>query len=161
MRRYGWLVVALVVLAWWAWQRAAAPVAGWFPAPATQPLPDSAPRGRPQPLSLPPAHDASRWPAFLPRESLATLQRIERGGPHPYRQDGASFQNRERRLPSQPRGYYREYTVDTPGSRDRGPRRIVAGGGIPGQSRPVEYFYSDDHYRSFRRFEPARAEPQQ
>ena len=162
MRRYGWLLVALALLAWWAWQQhAPVPVVGPIPTPATQPLPETSPRGRPQPLSLPPAHNASRWPAFLPREALATLQRIERGGPHPYRQDGASFHNRERRLPLQPHGYYREYTVDTPGSRDRGPRRIVAGGGMPGRSLPVEYFYSDDHYRSFRRFEPSRAESRQ
>jgi Guanyl-specific ribonuclease Sa len=55
-------------------------------------------------------------------------------------------------LPRQPRGYYREYTVETPGSRDRGARRIVSGG-----DPPVEYFYTDDHYGSFRRFEPGAA----
>lgn len=90
-----------------------------------------------------------RWPAFLPAEALDTLQRIEAGGPFGHRQDGAVFQNRERRLPLQSRGYYREYTVETPGSGDRGARRIVTGG-----APPVEYFYTDDHYGSFRRFEP-------
>lgn len=60
------------------------------------------------------------------------------------------FQNRERRLPSKARGWYREYTVDTPGSRDRGARRIVTGG-----DPPDTYFYSDDHYRSFRRIDPS------
>jgi guanyl-specific ribonuclease Sa len=87
--------------------------------------------------------------AFLPPEAQDTLRRIEAGGPFVHRQDGSTFQNRERLLPPQPRGYYREYTVETPGSRDRGARRIVAGG-----DPPVEYFYTDDHYRSFRRFDP-------
>ena len=87
------------------------------------------------------------WPAYLPAEAQQTLRRIEAGGPFRHRQDGAVFQNRERRLPRQARGYYREYTVDTPGAGDRGARRIVSGG-----DPPVEYFYTDDHYRSFRRF---------
>ena len=90
---------------------------------------------------------SSGWPAFLPAEAQHTLRRIESGGPFEYRQDGAVFQNRERRLPHQAHGYYREYTVDTPGAGDRGARRIVSGG-----DPPVEYFYTDDHYRSFRRF---------
>jgi ribonuclease T1 len=89
----------------------------------------------------------ARYPTFLPKEAVATLRLIERQGPYPYRQDDGVFQNRERKLPSQPRGYYREYTVKTPDSRDRGARRIIAGG-----RPPVEYFYTDDHYRSFRRF---------
>ncbi len=93
------------------------------------------------------ASASARYPNFLPNEAVATLRLIERKGPYPYRQDDGVFQNRERKLPSQPRGYYREYTVKTPGSRDRGARRIVAGG-----RPPVEYFYTDDHYRSFRRF---------
>lgn len=152
MRRYGWMLVALVLLASWAWQqRAPTPAASGIPAPVSQPLPDIVPQERSQPLSLPPARDASGWPSFLPREAQVTLQRIERGGPHPYRQDGDNFQNRERRLSPRPRGYYREYTVDTPGSRDRGARRIIAGG-----DPPAEYFYTDDHYRSFRRFEATR-----
>lgn len=100
----------------------------------------------------PEAGAADRWPAFLPAEAVATLQRIEAGGPFDHRQDGAVFQNRERRLPQQPRGYYHEYTVETPGSRDRGARRIVSGG-----DPPVEYFYTSDHYGSFRRFEPGAA----
>ena len=150
MRRYGWIATALLFLAFWTWQQhAPAPTVGRPPAPVSQPSPDAGPSGRPGSLSRP-AREISRWPAFLPPEALATLQRIERGGPHPYRQDGDGFQNRERRLPPQPSGYYREYTVDTPGSRDRGARRIVAGG-----DPPLEYFYSDDHYRSFRRFGPS------
>ena len=61
------------------------------------------------------------------------------------------FQNRERQLPPQPRGHYREYTVRTPGLGHRGPRRIVTGG-----DPPQDYWYTDDHYASFRRFEVAR-----
>ena len=60
--------------------------------------------------------------AGLPAEALVTLELIERGGPFPYRKDGSEFQNRERLLPTMPRGYYRGYTVATPGSRDRGAR---------------------------------------
>jgi len=153
MRRYGWLVVALVLLASWAWQqRPHAPgVAAGPPVPdARMPAPQSLP-----PVASPSASSADAgWPAFLPPEAIDTLQRIARGGPFEHRQDGATFQNREHRLPPQPRGYYREYTVETPGSRDRGARRIIAGGGLPGDSPPIEYFYSDDHYRSFRRFTP-------
>jgi len=84
--------------------------------------------------------------AQLPAEARATLALIRKGGPFPYRQDNTRFGNRERLLPHQPRDYYREYTVRTPGSRDRGARRIVAGG-----SPPAEFFYTADHYRSFKR----------
>lgn len=80
----------------------------------------------------------------LPREARETLLLIKRGGPFPYRKDGTVFGNRERRLPIRERGYYREYTVPTPGSKDRGARRIVAGSN-------AEYYYTDDHYRTFRR----------
>ena len=82
--------------------------------------------------------------ADLPPEARATLALVKAGGPFPYAQDGRSFHNRERLLPQRGRGYYREYTVRTPGARDRGARRIVAGGG-------GEYYYTADHYRSFRR----------
>jgi ribonuclease T1 len=99
-----------------------------------------------------PAPVASPLPEFLPDEARDTLVLIVRNGPFPYRQDGSVFQNRERRLPRQPRGYYREYTVETPGSPDRGARRIVTGGEA-GDAPPVEYHYTDDHYRSFRRFD--------
>ena len=94
---------------------------------------------------------ASRYPGFLPPEAVATLEQIERGGPFPYDRDGSVFQNRERHLPDQPRGYYHEYTVATPGARDRGARRIVTGG-----QPPEVYYYTDDHYRSFRRVEVDR-----
>lgn len=80
----------------------------------------------------------------LPPEAVATMRLIERGGPFPYRRDGAIFGNREKRLPIMPRGTYREYTVPTPGQQGRGARRIVAG-------KASEYYYSGDHYRTFRR----------
>jgi len=80
----------------------------------------------------------------LPIEARQTLALIKAGGPFPYSQDGKTFQNREKILPRKQRGYYREYTVKTPGAKDRGARRIVAG-------RDGEYYYTDDHYRSFRR----------
>lgn len=85
--------------------------------------------------------------AELPSEARDTLALIRRGGPFPYAKDGAVFGNFERRLPPRERGYYREYTVRTPGSRDRGARRIVTGG----NPATAEYYYSDDHYRTFRR----------
>lgn len=88
----------------------------------------------------------------LPPEARDTLARIRNGGPVRYRRDGVVFQNRERHLPERPRGYYREFTVETPGGRDRGARRIVAGAGSAGNVRTSgEYYYTDDHYRSFRR----------
>ena len=80
--------------------------------------------------------------AELPNEARTTLQLIKQGGPFPYARDGAVFGNFERRLPVKKRGYYREYTVSTPGKRDRGARRIVAGEG-------GEYYYTEDHYRTF------------
>ncbi|MBM3385161.1 MAG: ribonuclease [Betaproteobacteria bacterium] len=85
--------------------------------------------------------------AALPPEARATLALIRKGGPLPHQKDGSVFGNREGLLPRRPRGYYREYTVPTPGSRDRGARRIVAGGG----AAQGEFYYTDDHYRSFRR----------
>ena len=99
----------------------------------------------------PPAGSGSGLPshAGLPPEAIETLALIQRGGPFPYRKDGTTFQNRERLLPAKPRGYYREYTVPTPGSRDRGARRIVAGG-----NPPEVFYYTADHYRSFRQIEP-------
>jgi ribonuclease T1 len=80
----------------------------------------------------------------LPAQARETLELIKRGGPYSYAQDGAVFANRERRLPIAPRGTYREYTVKTPGRSDRGGRRIIA-------SDTGQFWYSDDHYRSFRR----------
>lgn len=94
------------------------------------------------------ARDAGIAEASLPAEARETLRLIDRGGPYPYRRDGFTFKNLEQRLPPRRRGYYREYTVPTPGSKDRGARRIVAGG-----QPPTVFHYTDDHYRSFRRIE--------
>lgn len=95
--------------------------------------------------------------ADLPREAHQTLALIKAGGPFPYDKDGTRFQNREKRLPAQPAGYYTEYTVRTPGEKTRGARRIVAGGD-PRTSG--EYYYTDDHYDSFRRIvEPSSGAP--
>ena len=162
-----WVVAAIVLIGLWAWTRQTDN--GTLHAP-----PGSTP-GINAPVALPDSGDAGRsetrastrhggndrdrstgatasttYPAFLPAEAHAVLDAIADGGPYEYRQDGGVFQNRERLLPSRPRGYYHEFTVETPGSRDRGARRIVTGG-----DPPVEYFYTDDHYRSFRRFELA------
>jgi ribonuclease T1 len=150
MMRSKWIAVtAVALLAALAWHSARTP-----DTPRAVPSPASAPAN---PLETPPAmpEDTARattattpaYPDFLPPEAIDTLETIARGGPYPYRQDDGVFGNRERRLPAQPRGYYREFTVETPGSRDRGARRIVAGG-----RPPTEYFYTDDHYRSFKRF---------
>jgi len=89
--------------------------------------------------------------AQLPAEGVQTLDLILRGGPFPYRKDGSTFHNREGLLPDRPRGHYREYTVPTPGSPDRGARRIVTGG-----DPPEVFYYTADHYRSFRRIGDAR-----
>jgi ribonuclease T1 len=82
--------------------------------------------------------------SMLPPEARDTLRLVRQGGPFPYARDGVVFANREHRLPSQPRGYYHEYTVRTPGMQGRGPRRIICGP-LP------ECYYTADHYRTFRR----------
>jgi ribonuclease T1 len=84
----------------------------------------------------------------MPREGQKTYQLILQGGPFPYDKDGTVFGNRERLLPRHARGYYREYTVRTPGTRHRGARRIVCGGQEP--TRPKACYYTQDHYASFR-----------
>lgn len=80
----------------------------------------------------------------LPKQARATLALIVEGGPYPYRQDNSIFSNREGLLPEHSRGYYREYTVRTPGSDDRGARRIIA-------AKDGTFYYTSDHYESFRR----------
>ena len=123
------LVAALALLAWlgWQWLAAAPPVA----APAREII------ARPEARA-----------DVLPAEARETLRLIARGGPFPYDRDGVVFGNFEKRLPQRPRGHYREYTVPTPGVSHRGARRIVAGG-----DPPSEFFYTDDHYETFRRIE--------
>lgn len=88
----------------------------------------------------------------LPPEARQVLKKIQNRETFPYRQDGQVFGNRERLLPNQPRGYYQEYTVPTPGADNRGARRIVAGQGKTGDvATSGEYYYTADHYRSFSR----------
>jgi ribonuclease T1 len=112
--------------------------------PAGAPVTDPAPAAAHE--SLAPAEPTSTLStmtvAELPAEAVDTLELIRQGGPFPFDQDGATFQNRERLLPPAPQGFYEEYTVITPGEDDRGARRIVAAddGGR---------FYTDDHYDSF------------
>ena len=93
--------------------------------------------------SLSPAADSIAVGELL-AEARQTLNLIKAGGPFPYDRDGIIFGNFEKRLPQQKRGYYHEYTVKTPGVRSRGARRIIAGSGN-------EYYYTEDHYASFRR----------
>lgn len=140
MRRPLWLLVAFLVLGLLLWQQDGRP---WNE--ASTPAPPVAG------VAAPRADAALPGPDVLPREARDVLDRIARGGPFAYRQDGGVFHNREGRLPPRPRGYYREYTVATPGARDRGPRRIVTGG-----HPPAEYWYTGDHYRSFMRFQVPR-----
>lgn len=85
----------------------------------------------------------------LPPQVSETVRLIQAGGPFPYPQDDAVFHNAERRLPSEPDGYYHEYTVPTPGSPDRGARRVITGQG-------GEFYYTADHYETFRRLDVTR-----
>ena len=141
LRRHGWWLVAVALFALWLWSQQ----------PADRTLPQTG--GTSPPVLLPDEAGQPRHPVpggdSIPREAFDTLALIQRGGPFPHRQDDGTFQNRERLLPQRERGWYREYTVRTPGSRDRGARRIVTGG-----DPPSEYYYTADHYRSFRRFDP-------
>ncbi|MBS0431633.1 MAG: ribonuclease [Proteobacteria bacterium] len=135
------LLIPLAVLAFVAWyashhgNRVA-------PAPST-----NTPVGTAQDTSATPAAPKDALPGFLPPEARTTLALIARGGPFPHAQDGVVFGNYEGHLPQEPRGYYHEYTVETPGARNRGARRIITGG-----DPPTIYYYTDDHYRSFREF---------
>ena len=105
----------------------------------------------PQPEALPGTALASVTYTGLPTQVHEVMTQIRQGGPFRFEKDGAVFGNRERLLPSQKRGYYREYTVPTPGLGHRGARRIVCGGHQSKQ--PDACFYTDDHYASFRLIE--------
>ena len=146
-----WVLSITLLLAWRYWphetlQYPAPPVAttqasGRAPASVEYPAP-------PSERSLPDA----RLPAFLPAEALHTIALIQRGGPFTHQQDGSVFGNREGHLPTKPRGWYHEYTVETPGLSHRGTRRIITGG-IP----PHVWYYTSNHYDSFRAFDPGTA----
>jgi len=103
--------------------------------------PPSAARANPEAIAPVPL-------AALPTEAQSVYALIHEGGPFRYDRDGIAFGNREALLPAKPRGYYHEYTVRTPGTRSRGARRIICGG--PAR-KPDACYYTDDHYRSFRR----------
>lgn len=91
----------------------------------------------------------------LPVQAQETHRLVLAGGPFPYAKDGVVFGNRERLLPRKARGFYREYTVKTPGARDRGARRLICGGTPP--TAPEACYYTDDHYASFKRVRAAAA----
>jgi ribonuclease T1 len=97
---------------------------------------------RPADPARKPSGTATVAESALPAEARDMIRRIDAGGPFQHRQDGVTFQNREGLLPKQAGGYYREYTVDTPGAQDRGARRLILG-------RQGELYYTPDHYRSF------------
>lgn len=127
------VLIALMALLW-AWNRFVPEAGVGSPPPASNTAAEMA------------ADSVSR--SALPAEALHTMDLIARGGPFPYHQDDSVFGNREGLLPDRPRGYYHEYTVETPGLDHRGARRIVTGG-----NPPTVYYYTADHYRSFRRIE--------
>ncbi len=136
MRRVGFfLLLVIVAVGYFAFVESDTPSATSPPRVETSVSP---------PLSTPP----SSAEQSLPPEARDTIAAIDAGGPFRYDRDGSVFQNRERRLPAEERGYWREYTVDTPGSSDRGARRLVEG-------RGGELYYTDDHYRSFRQIRAA------
>jgi len=119
------------------------PVAGATAGPITAPSPGGLAIATPSPGDRMATVKVDR----LPPEALDTIRLIARNGPFPYRQDGVVFENRERLLPAKATGYYHEYTVKTPGSPDRGARRLIRGG-------QNELYYTEDHYDSFRRVTP-------
>src|SRR5690349_14679377 len=120
MRRHLWAIVALLALGsgLWLWSGSHVTAPGGTPPGERPAAAQVASVTAPATAPATPRTQGVDYPDFLPLQAHAVLDAIARGGPHPYRQDGAVFQNREGRLPRQPRGYYREYTVDTPGSDD-------------------------------------------
>jgi len=146
-----WLLLAIALVA--AWQLWPTRDAVSLPA-ATIPTPTAPTSSTSPALAEAPSSPAPALPDFLPAEAHQVIALVQRGGPFPYRQDGGVFGNREGHLPRQSRGWYREYTVDTPGLSHRGARRIITGG-----QPPREWYYTDDHYDSFRRFDVAGAAP--
>jgi ribonuclease T1 len=140
------LVLVLFLGLWWVVNRDTTTTAG---APSgTRATVSAGPSGSAQPSTsdTPDSGLETIAESALPREARATLELIRAGGPYPYDQDDRTFLNREGILPQQQRGYYREYTVETPGSGDRGARRIVAG-------RDGDRYWTSDHYDSFRQIQ--------
>lgn len=138
--RRGWGGATQGLRVWWQAPLAAlAVVVGMLAAPV---IARESPPGLKAPVAL----------VVLPPEAQQTHRAIHRGGPFRYEKDGTVFGNRERILPRKARGFYREYTVRTPGARDRGARRIVCGGTAP--TAPEACYYTDDHYASFRLIAP-------
>lgn len=136
MRRIGtFVLLALVAVLWFAFVE---PGSDSPSSPQSQATATAAPADQSSQTSA---------EASLPAEAQATIAAIDAGGPFRYDRDGSVFQNREGRLPAHERGYWREYTVDTPGSSDRGARRLVEGSA-------GEMYYTDDHYGSFRLIRP-------
>ena len=111
------------------------------PEPTATPVPEPTSTPTPERPRGPPGMPEIMWDE-LPPEARVTIELIWQNGPFPYRKDDTTFQNREGILPDRPYDYYREFTVETPGSRDRGARRIVEG-------ENGELYYTDDHYDSF------------
>lgn len=118
-------------------------------AEGTKGAPSSTPPSTPAATSTPDSGLETVAESALPPQGRETLELVRSGGPFPYARDGITFSNREGILPAQRRGYYREYTVPTPGEDDRGARRIVGG-------ERGDRYYTDDHYDSFRQIEEGR-----
>lgn len=139
------LILALVVGLWWVMGRDASDSGDSTTSPGTRASATVEPGGTayPSDAETPDSGLDTIAESRLPKEARETLDLIRAGGPYPYDQDDRTFQNREGILPQQKRGYYREYTVETPGSDDRGARRIVGG-------REGDRYWTDDHYDSFR-----------
>ena len=132
------VVLLIVLLSAGSTPNTAAPADSTRSAPAGSSTPTAGPSAREPESGLVLVEVGS-----LPVQARQTIVLIERGGPYPYAKDGSVFGNREGLLPSRPNGFYREYTVPTPGEDDRGPRRIVTG------DQDRQFFYTDDHYASF------------
>ena len=145
-----WLIVALLAFLAWQWfgQRASLSAPAATPAVTVDASAHDKTPGADAPTNGSAADASTGGNDDLPPEARATLRLIASNGPFPYDRDGVVFGNFEHRLPEQPRGYYHEYTVPTPGAHNRGARRIIAGG-----EPPREFYYSDDHYQSFREIE--------
>lgn len=135
------LLVVLLVFGWKAWQQRTGERATAGGASTTASDAATNPMSFP---SFPSTPTTAPDAAGVPREAARVLARIRAGGPFQYERDGVVFGNFEGHLPAQPRGYYHEYTVPTPGEHGRGARRIIAGG-----TPPREFWYTGDHYDSF------------